>query len=273
MRKTPNIYFKVSDTVGIAFNRKVGSSSIARALCAKLPEADQPRISFPDDGKGENRVGWQSVVPKIENPTTVLLLVRDPIEKFRSACAQINRADVDVILAAMESGDWVNPHFLPQKPLAINTTKLYRFPDDLESFADEAGLPFPLPQINEGEGEKPVLTTGQTDRLAAIYAEDLALFASINDAGQVLGMISAAPPTQADCIAIGKQQVQNAGYGADEKVICLNKLLKVKDQNALASYPKLVACYTWLETVQAMAVAGQVNFPPAPHTFEEVVAE
>jgi hypothetical protein len=81
------------------------------------------------------------------------------------------------------------------------------------------------------------------------------------------------PLTQADCIALGKQHVQNAGYGADEKVICLNKLLKVKDQNALASYPKLVATYTWLETVQAMAVAGQVNFPPAPHTFEEVVAE
>jgi hypothetical protein len=71
----------------------------------------------------------------------------------------------------------------------------------------------------------------------------------------------------------GKRFVQNAGYGADEKVICLNKLLKVKDQNALASYPKLVACYAWLETVQAMAVAGQVNFPPAPHTFEEVVSE
>lgn len=80
-------------------------------------------------------------------------------------------------------------------------------------------------------------------------------------------------PTQADCIALGKQHVTNSGYGADEKVICLNKLLKVKDQNALASYPKLVAVYTWLETVQAMAVAGQTTFPPAPHTFEEVVSE
>jgi hypothetical protein len=83
----------------------------------------------------------------------------------------------------------------------------------------------------------------------------------------------AANMTPEEKINEGTRFVQNAGYGADEKVICLNKLLKVIEANALASYPKLVATYTWLETVQAMAVAGQVNFPPAPHTFEEVVAE
>jgi len=74
-------------------------------------------------------------------------------------------------------------------------------------------------------------------------------------------------------IALGAAWVRSAGYGADEKVICLNKLLKVKDANELATHPKLVATYTWLETVQAMAVAGQTAFPPAPHTFEEVVSE
>jgi hypothetical protein len=29
----------------------------------------------------------------------------------------------------------------------------------------------------------------------------------------------------------------------------------------------------WLQTVKGMAIAGSVQFPPAPFTFEEVVSE
>lgn len=77
----------------------------------------------------------------------------------------------------------------------------------------------------------------------------------------------------ARCIAAGAAHVLRAGFGADEKVILLNKLLRAKDTDALATVPKLVALYAWMETVQAMAVAGHVYFPSAPWTFEEVIAE
>lgn len=74
-------------------------------------------------------------------------------------------------------------------------------------------------------------------------------------------------------IHLGTKHVRDAGFDADRKVILLNKLLKAKEENTVANFPKLVALYGWMETVQGMAVAGQTMFPPAPHTFEEVIAE
>ena len=79
--------------------------------------------------------------------------------------------------------------------------------------------------------------------------------------------------TPAQKIAAGAAHVLRAGFDADRKVILLNKLLKAKEENTVADFPTLVALYTWMETVQSMAVAGQTNFPPSPHTFEEVIAE
>lgn len=77
----------------------------------------------------------------------------------------------------------------------------------------------------------------------------------------------------ARCIAAGESHVKAAGYNADRKVILLNKLLKAKDADALASVPKLLTLYAWMEGVQAAAVAGETNFAAAPYSFEEVVAE
>lgn len=76
-----------------------------------------------------------------------------------------------------------------------------------------------------------------------------------------------------NCIQLGEKFVITQGFDADRKVILLNKLLKAKEANAVTNFPKLVALYTWMETVQGMAVAGQTDFPSAPYTFEEVLAE
>lgn len=87
------------------------------------------------------------------------------------------------------------------------------------------------------------------------------------------GIEAAAKAHVARCIAAGAAFVKWVGFDADKKVILLNKLLSVKEADKLAEYPKLAALYAWMETVQGMAVAGQTNFPPHPHTFEEVIAE
>jgi len=89
------------------------------------------------------------------------------------------------------------------------------------------------------------------------------------------GIEAAATAHVAKCLAQGAAFVTGKGFDADKKVILLNKLLKVKEQGeqALAAFPKLVALYTWMETVQGMAVAGQTMFPQPPHTFEEVISE
>ena len=74
-------------------------------------------------------------------------------------------------------------------------------------------------------------------------------------------------------IALGEKYVADSGLTAARLVTLMDLLLTTKEANALATKPKLVALYTWLQTVKSMTVAGVVNFPPAPYTFEEVVSE
>jgi hypothetical protein len=52
-----------------------------------------------------------------------------------------------------------------------------------------------------------------------------------------------------------------------------DKLLEKKEAGTLDDYPKLVATYTWMKTIQATALAGSITFPDSPHTFDEVLAE
>jgi hypothetical protein len=83
----------------------------------------------------------------------------------------------------------------------------------------------------------------------------------------------AASMTPEQKIAAGEQHVAKAGLTGARLVTLMDLLLTTKEANALASKPKLVALYTWLQTVKATALAGSVSFPAAPHTFEEVVSE
>lgn len=74
-------------------------------------------------------------------------------------------------------------------------------------------------------------------------------------------------------IQAGEMHVANAGLSAARLVTLMDLLLQTKEANALASKPKLVALYAWLQTVKGMAIAGNISFPSAPYTFEEVVSE
>jgi hypothetical protein len=87
------------------------------------------------------------------------------------------------------------------------------------------------------------------------------------------GIEAVAKAHVARCIEAGAAHVIRAGFDADKKVILLNKLLKVKEDSAVADFPKLTALYTWMETVQQMAVSGQTFLPKAPYSFEEVIKE
>jgi len=88
------------------------------------------------------------------------------------------------------------------------------------------------------------------------------------------GIEAAAKAHIVRCIQSGADHVNNNGFDADRKVILLNKLLKAKEENAVANFPKLTALYGWMETVQGMAISGRaILFPTPPYTFEEVISE
>jgi hypothetical protein len=74
-------------------------------------------------------------------------------------------------------------------------------------------------------------------------------------------------------IRLGEKFVENAGFTAQRLVTLMDILLQVKENNQQQQRPKLIAVYNWLQTVKQMALQGNINFPPAPHTFEEVLSE
>lgn len=184
----------------VAVNFKVGSATLARAIIAAhhpdinsvltTPHGDGNGTAYPV-GKSADSIRAHGLCPRIADPKdrpVTLLAVRDPVEKFRSACVESKVVDVDAKLTHLETNGFTrDSHFwLQSRLLEGNTIKLYRFPQDLDALAVEAGLSLPLPNIDGGNDPtlKPTLTPEQLARVEAIYGDDTALFASIAEAGQ-----------------------------------------------------------------------------------------
>jgi hypothetical protein len=75
------------------------------------------------------------------------------------------------------------------------------------------------------------------------------------------------------CIVAGERHVERQGYTAARLVTCFDLLLRAKEAGVLEQRPKLVAVYGWLQGVKAVAASGRAVFPPAPHKFEQLLAE
>jgi hypothetical protein len=171
----------------IAVNLKVASSSLARAIIrAHHPEEEAmlhtrqgegERWTEYPEGRGPENTRWQSVCPKVEpeERESIFLLVRDPVERFRSACAEREIQDVSGLLDRLESGQCYDPHFAPQSQFAGEGVRVYRYPDQLEELARDAGLEHPLPEILGPRRPKPELTQEQEARVKRIYSEDFKL--------------------------------------------------------------------------------------------------
>ena len=167
-----------------ALNYKAATSSIARAIVsAHYPEIEDNltnNTSYPEGVTIDNS-RWHALLPKTEeSDATVVLIVRDPVERFCSACADTNKSSDE----ALSKNGQKNYHFFPTSRLLVDGCKLYRFESDLDDAATELGLPLPLPII-PSNGTKPDLTPDQLARVQSIYADDIALYESITEAGQV----------------------------------------------------------------------------------------
>jgi hypothetical protein len=182
--KTP--YFTHNQT-HVAAIPKSGSSAIARAIhFAAKPNFKV--ISASRDGEMVERImgnpGWQALAAKTTEPSNPIIPVRDPVERFRSACAQENKT-ADEALALLDEGK-ASQHFRKQSDWVTPNCRLAKFPEHLSFIATELGLE-DIPPVNESEthnGPKPDLTPDQTTRVQTIYADDIALYASITEAGQ-----------------------------------------------------------------------------------------
>jgi hypothetical protein len=97
------------------------------------------------------------------------MVVRNPIERFRSMCAHKPNKTIQEHL-----------DFPVYGPLPTAPTKLFRFEDQLQECADWLGITVPLEQIDPTEpSSKPILTPEQEARVREIYAEDIVLWESL----------------------------------------------------------------------------------------------
>lgn len=192
-----SMYFKTPN-YSVAMNAKVASSTLARAIVRDFHPHEENLVqtaAYPE-GKGPdtNLIHW--MCPKESEPSQpVVLIVREPVERFRSAMAQTRLTDVDAALASLEEGTLIemprragdlrsNAHFARQSVFLETPLTAFRL-EDLELAAGLIGIQLPMPLINEGSGEKPVLTADQEARVLAYYQEDSELYGLIPAGGSL----------------------------------------------------------------------------------------
>lgn len=101
-------YYYQTPTHCVAFNANAGSSSLARAIIqAHYPKQEHliRTAAFPA-GMDASKRQWHWLCPGTRAPDKpVVLLVRDPVERFRSACQQvgIQQEDVDAAIESLVS--------------------------------------------------------------------------------------------------------------------------------------------------------------------------
>jgi hypothetical protein len=186
------MYF-ITPNYSVAFNAKVGSSTISRAIIATFyPEQENLiQTAYYPQGKGPSNTQVHWLCPKEKEPSKpVVLIVRDPVSRFRTAMAQLGLTDVEAILVALEQNTEIqfpnlkrkirtDMHFRHQHELLRGGTA-FRL-EDLESAATYIGLPLPLPIINEATRPKPDLTQEQESRVLAYYTQDKLLYDGITN--------------------------------------------------------------------------------------------
>lgn len=189
-------YLKCGDKL-FALNPKCATSSFARAIIARWhPDIEQliTTAAYPL-GQSADTGQWQLMVPYRTRPVgEVICLVRDPVERFRSAMAQVGITDVDATLDELANETGQHPeyrpvrgrrllsedvHFQPQARFSGEPIRFFRFPDQVDAAAAALDLSLPLPTINEATGTKPTLTPEQEQRVRDFYAADVILWNSI----------------------------------------------------------------------------------------------
>jgi hypothetical protein len=103
------------------------------------------------------------------------VIVRDPIERFRSACARLEKTPSEVIA---ENLDDVHVWTLESMGLINHPQAKYFLFSELEKCALFLGLPTPLEQVNE-EPIKPDLSQEDLQFITQYYAKDIELYNSL----------------------------------------------------------------------------------------------
>jgi len=165
----------------IAMIGKSGSSAIAKAIYQHIGHV----ITSAESNLESNSPGWQNVVPQTQNPDRPMIPVRDPIERFRSACAQEDRTAAQEI-SRLERGRQ-SYHTKRTSSYLVEGARLYKFPEHIKEIARDLDL-LGIERVNDSNSNnspKPILTDDEIKRVEELYADDISLYNSIENAGQI----------------------------------------------------------------------------------------
>ncbi|MDE2233603.1 MAG: hypothetical protein KGJ90_05900 [Patescibacteria group bacterium] len=161
-------YF-VTPTHNILINPESGSNSTAMAIVQSFyPERIPQEI--------EADWHWRSLVEVTHNPDKpVLMLMRDPIEKFKAVISMFG-LDVDYVIDNLgkEIPDIDEMYFAPQTDYINTQMSIFKFPDQIAEFCKEAGFSVPFPMLKVSNKEKPELSGSQLSKLEQFYKADIA---------------------------------------------------------------------------------------------------
>ena len=182
----------------LAFNPKCATSTFSWAILRQYyPEIVHELTSntqWANGGRAEDQMvhRW---VPQRVSPykRQVAQIVREPVDRFCSAVGFMNLleriGDLDAVINDLINEthglDGIrgtlagNFHFKPQSRFSGDIT--YFRMDQLQECADFLGIEVPLKTINRTKKEKPVLSQNQEDLIRDYYAEDVALWESIQE--------------------------------------------------------------------------------------------
>lgn len=158
----------------LALVTRSGSHAVMNLM---LPEVYEKRVSIKEDR-------WHPIMnleardlrrglPECE----VCCLVRNPVDRFRSACARRNKT---VEEGLMED----EAHFWTIESMGLLNDKIehFLFPEQIDECASWLGLPTPVPRLNEEKDErKPVLSAHQLELVIEKYRNDNALYQKLKE--------------------------------------------------------------------------------------------
>lgn len=110
------MYYYITPLFNVALNAKVGSSTIAKAIIQEFyPDINKKILTIknPPHISDDDRQ-WHHLCPGTTKPDKpIILFVRDPIDRFYSACQQINILDHNIkeLINSLINDDY----FIPSK--------------------------------------------------------------------------------------------------------------------------------------------------------------
>jgi hypothetical protein len=179
----------------VAHNAKAGCTSMACAIIRTYyPELEAKVREQSDNGIGDWQETplWQLYCPKEFTPTApVVLLVRQPLLRLKSALVETDLTDVQAVVNAIQNNEqWKfphlsdahalreNPHFLKQSSYINGETHLFRFPSHLPEAITFLGLDGNFPYLNQADREINIPQI-LLARINQYYAQDFNLYSNI----------------------------------------------------------------------------------------------